>query len=83
MAPTTNFPLSFLATSPRISKYIVRRHDFIDWYPPLYQQFDTQKERIQSFKTMPIFGKQSAKSLSEAGFFYTGKHFEHKNVYYR
>ena len=73
--PITNFQPSFLATSPRIHKHTVKRHNCIDWYPPLYVRFIKQEERIQPFKKMAISGKHSAKSLSNDGFFYTGKHF--------
>jgi len=38
----------------------------------------TREEGIQSFNTMPLSGKHSAESLSEAGFFYTGKYFKNK-----
>ena len=76
IAPSLIFHhLFFLATSPRIDKHTVRRHNCIDWYPPLYARFITQEERIQCFKKMPISGKHLAKSLSKAGFFYTCKHF--------
>ena len=53
----TNFQHSFLATSHRIYKHIVRRHDCIDGYSPLYPKFDTREERIHSFITTPISGK--------------------------
>ena len=47
--PITNFQRSFLATRPRIYKHTVRRHDCLEWYPPLYARFIKQEERIQSF----------------------------------
>ena len=37
----TNFQRSVLATSPRIYKHTVRRHDCIDWYHLLYARFIT------------------------------------------
>ena len=57
----------FRVTEPRVFKQKIRQS-------PLHPHFETNNARMQSFNTWP----QSAKRLSDADFFRTGKNFQHK-----
>ena len=85
MTPT-NFQCAFFfftARSPRIFKHVLRQYDSTEWHCPLFPEFRTSATRMHSFNAWPHSTQQSAKSLSDARFFLTGKHFQHKCVYYR
>ena len=74
-APGLIFKVFFTATSPRIFKYVLRQHSSTQWHSPFYPQFGKHVTRMQSFNTMSLSSKHSAKSVSEAGFFHTGTTF--------
>jgi len=73
----SNFKCVFTATSSKIKEHELRQHNTTRWDPPLYTNYSTNKNRMQSFATWPTGSKQKPQDQSNAGFFYQGKVHEH------
>lgn len=68
------------AMCPRIFKHVIRQYNTTEWHGPLYPQFGRSTNRTHSFNTCSHSAKQSVNYLSDAGFFHTGKHFQHRKT---
>jgi len=64
------FQCVFTGTFFKILEHELRQHNTTHWEPPLYPNYSTNKNRMQSFAIWLAGSKQKPPDLSKAGFFY-------------
>ena len=59
--------------TPHLTEHLMMKRAIKHWPTPRHPAYSTIAARLQSFKTWPYSESQTPESLSEAGFYYTGK----------
>jgi len=59
--------------TPSLREHLILKRAIKHWQSPIHREYTSLAARLSSFKDWPYSMTQTPESLSEAGFFYSGK----------
>jgi len=62
-----------VSLTPALKEHLLLKRAIKHWQSPIHSEYTSLAERLSSFKDWPYSMTQTPESLSEAGFFYSGK----------
>jgi len=65
--------IGLTSLTPTLQEHLLLKSAIKHWQTPVHIEYRTLAARLASFKDWPHTMTQTPESLSEAGFFYTGK----------
>ena len=65
--------IRLISPNPALTEHLILKRAVKDWQTPVHSDNKALDARLASFKEWPYTAVQTPESLSEAGFFYSGK----------
>ena len=62
-----------ISPNPALAEHLILKRAITNWPTPVHSDYKTLAARLASFRDWPYTSVQTPESLSEAGFFYSGK----------
>jgi len=62
-----------ISPTPALTEHLILKRAVKNWQTPVHSDYKALAARLASFKNWPYTAVQTPESLSEAGFFYSGK----------